>query len=372
MVRPKVTKGPKGKGKAARQASPAQEAMLESPGPARGRSRRQAAGGRLAPQSERPSPLPFQGFPEEDIIDLNVPTDEEAALLSELEDLQTIRSQQKQQESQVARQERCSQLRKKIQDLKGEVTAASTRASPAQLPAQPTPGPAPTPSGSAAPWEDWTPGPSSQQDGPTGNHPGVPLAPRPLRSGLLARSTDRVRFPQVWPHVALQGDEDLQGLAFSDLDFRLLVAGELERVTEPGVSEDERQGRLRLLKQLTYLNGHHQWDIVKKVFSAVLRKIELGILHWGSCFLNDIQWILSKHTITHHTRTHQPKHQAQPAIRNPNTPIYCLQFNRGQCQHDQAHQGTYNGKQVWLQHICSKCLRKNGTTHRHSARDCAV
>jgi hypothetical protein len=134
--------------------------------------------------------------------------------------------------------------------------------------------------------------------------------------------------------------------------------------TSQDIQEGERAGRLRLLKQLAFLNGSHQWDIIKKIYIAIVRKFELGSLHWGSCFLNDIQWILTKNTVTQPTR----KYTKAPAS-NHNIPLYCKDFNRGACTFKEAH---YNirGKQEWLQHICSKCLCKNQQHAMHSASEC--
>jgi hypothetical protein len=140
----------------------------------------------------------------------------------------------------------------------------------------------------------------------------------------VAKATDYVKFPQTWPHVALQDDFSNQSLEFNDLDFRLFVAGELEIATSQDIQEGERAGRLRLLKQLAYLNGAHQWDIIKKIYVAIVRKIELGSLHWGSCFLNDIQWILTKHTVTSHP---QPSRNINTAQAQPRSiPLYCIEF----------------------------------------------
>jgi hypothetical protein len=190
---------------------------------------------------------------------------------------------------------------------------------------------------------------------------------RAPRSGLVAKATDLVRYPQTWPHVALQDDFSNQALQFNHLDFRLFVAGELEIATSPDILECERTGRLRLLKQLAYLHGAHQWDIIRKIYIAVVRKIELGSLHWGSCFLNDIQWILTKHTFTQPTRSQQTV--TVPSGPDTTTHIYCTDFNRGSCAFSESHHGMFRGRREWLLHACSKCLRKN-ITAAHPSREC--
>ena len=195
-----------------------------------------------------------------------------------------------------------------------------------------------------------------------------PPAPRPVKSGLVARSTDQVRFPQTWPHVALQDDLFNQGVEFKDLDFRLFVAGELEIITSPDISDRERSGRLQLLKQLTYLNGVHQWEILRNIYLSVVRKIELGSLHWGSGFMHDIQWVLTKHTVTQPARPGRTPKTASST--NDNRNLYCLEYNKGKCTFREGHYSNISGKQEWVKHFCSSCYRKRGIIAEHPRTDC--
>ena len=79
---------------------------------------------------------------------------------------------------------------------------------------------------------------------------------KPKKSGITSKAWDKVEEPQLRPHVALLG-EGVNGHqpSFSELDFRLFIAGELEIVTSVKTSEAEKIGRLHLLKQLAYLCG---------------------------------------------------------------------------------------------------------------------
>ena len=51
--------------------------------------------------------------------------------------------------------------------------------------------------------------------------------------------------------------------SFSELDFRLFVAAELEIVTSAKTSEAEKTGRVHLLKQLAYLCGRYSFESLK-------------------------------------------------------------------------------------------------------------
>lgn len=289
--------------------------------------------------------------------------------MAELQDLQQAKASQEQLLLKAARAERCLHLRQQIQSLKNQIQAVQSQRAAAVPPTQVPPPVAQPQVPPADEWEDldWDLESRPQTSAAMGKALSQPPARTP-RSGLVAKATDVVRFPQTWPHVALQDDFSNQSLEFNDLDFRLFVAGELEIATSSDIQECERAGRLRLLKQLAYLHGAHQWEIIRKIYIAVVRKIELGSLHWGSCFLNDIQWILTKHTITHHPRTRQPAPSARP---QSSVPLYCIAFNRGKCTFKEAHYTQIRGKQEWVLHICSKCLRLSNQQNPHSQMDCS-
>ena len=82
----------------------------------------------------------------------------------------------------------------------------------------------------------------------------------------------------------LQDELVIKELSFNDLDFCLFTTGELEIITNGYISELEKQSRLELLKQFTYFNGSYPWSVLKNVYIAILRKIELGHKTWNSNF----------------------------------------------------------------------------------------
>lgn len=68
-------------------------------------------------------------------------------------------------------------------------------------------------------------------------------------SGINAKASDKVRHPQKWPHAHLQYEHVNKQVKYDELDFKLFIAGELEIISEDGISSTERQGRLQLLKK---------------------------------------------------------------------------------------------------------------------------
>ena len=88
-----------------------------------------------------------------------------------------------------------------------------------------------------------------------------------------------MRFPQAWPHAALQNELANNNLAFKDLDIRLFIAGKLEIITADDTPSVERKGRLQLLKQLAYLQGTYSWDILKNPQNRAWTHTLEGFIH---------------------------------------------------------------------------------------------
>ena len=76
-----------------------------------------------------------------------------------------------------------------------------------------------------------------------------------ILKNLKAKSSDKVKAPQKWPHAHLQYEFVNKEVKFEDLDYRLFIAGELEVISESSISSSERQGRINLLKKIVYYTG---------------------------------------------------------------------------------------------------------------------
>lgn len=100
------------------------------------------------------------------------------------------------------------------------------------------------------------------------------------RSGIKAKASDRVKFPQKWPHAHLQYVHVSKHVKFEDLDFKLFVAGELEIISEASLPKSERKGRLNLLKKIVYYIGTYDFKGLREFYAAWLREIELGHKTW--------------------------------------------------------------------------------------------
>ena len=67
--------------------------------------------------------------------------------------------------------------------------------------------------------------------------------------GINAKSSDKVKDPQQWPHAYLQYEFVNKQVKFDELDFKLFLAGEISIIAADDLSETERKGRLELLKK---------------------------------------------------------------------------------------------------------------------------
>lgn len=98
-----------------------------------------------------------------------------------------------------------------------------------------------------------------------------------LKSGLYKKSSDTVRFPQIWPHSALQYEYVSESVSFMSLDIKMFVAGELEVVLSKRISASEKLGRLKLLKKIMYFANIYEWKALLKFYAAWVRRIEIGL-----------------------------------------------------------------------------------------------
>ena len=196
----------------------------------------------------------------------------------------------------------------------------------------------------------------------------------PLQSGILAKATDTVKYPQDWPHIALQSDKAGGCYSFQDLDTKMFVTGELELISRLYVSDIERDGRIQLLKSLMYLSQVYDWKTILRLYTEVVSGIEQGLLTWSSQFDVTIGRSLqrqgprsgSRVTLTKNT-VPQKKSGYKPR------PTYCKEYQNASCPFtEEKHWGTVNGERMQVEHICASCLirRKEVAGHSENSTDC--
>ena len=93
------------------------------------------------------------------------------------------------------------------------------------------------------------------------------------KSGIKAKSSDKVKSPQKWPHAYLQFEYVNKQVKFDELDYRMFIAGELEVISEADLSRTERNGRISLLKKIVYYSSTYDFKGLKAFYAAWLREI---------------------------------------------------------------------------------------------------
>ena len=96
-----------------------------------------------------------------------------------------------------------------------------------------------------------------------------------LKSGLHQKSADSVKFPQIWPHAALQFEFVSESVSFMSLDVKMFVAGELEIIMSKQIWVSEKLGRLRLLKKIMYFLTLYKWKALLQFYRLGLGELKL-------------------------------------------------------------------------------------------------
>ena len=104
---------------------------------------------------------------------------------------------------------------------------------------------------------------------------------KPKKSGINAKSSDKVKDPQRWPHAYLQYEFVNKQVKFDELDFKLFLAGEISIIAADDLSESERKGRLDLLKKIIYYSNTYEFKGLKAFYAAWLREIKLKKKSWS-------------------------------------------------------------------------------------------
>jgi len=210
--------------------------------------------------------------------------------------------------------------------------------------------------------------------------PSIPKQGKPIQSGMVAKPTDTVIFPQNWPHITLKCDRAGGAYTFQELDWKQFVTGELELLSSYRISPDEHEGRIRLLKQLMQLSQAYEWQAIKMLYTEVVSQIEQGLIVWGSSFEATLHWALAQYNNNHSDNGGNRQNARAPSGKQSNRksssksrPTYCKEYQTNACSSsDDKHWGMVNGERMMVEHICAACLmrRKEVAHHNEMSGDC--
>ena len=140
--------------------------------------------------------------------------------------------------------------------------------------------------------------------------------------------------------------------------------GELEIITSGEISEQEKSGRLNLLKKITYYSNIYNWKGLLAFNAAWLRKIELGQKTWRDDPACIEVPILSQHVIQASRNTGSGASYKS----SKDEPFWsCTLFNRNRCTNtNSSHQITFRGQTKIVHHVCAICYKRVGNKLFHT------
>ena len=185
-------------------------------------------------------------------------------------------------------------------------------------------------------------------------------------SGINAKASDRVKYPQRWPQSHLQFEYVNKQMKFEDLDFKLFVAGELEIIACVDVYAVEKAGRLELLRKIAYYYGTYEFAGLKSFYAAWLREIELGKKKWSDDSQQIETAILSKYVLKNKAASNFKKDTSSNFNNSMEERVwFCSEFQRNKCLHKNNHLCVIKGKQRMATHICASCWLKDRKKMEH-------
>ena len=188
------------------------------------------------------------------------------------------------------------------------------------------------------------------------------------KSGIRAKASDTVRFPQKYLQAYLKYEFTSSNLSFQSLEMNLFCAGELEIIGNAKIKEVERSGRINLLKKIMYLNTSYDFKTLKSYYAACLNEIEIGHKTWKVDFQHIESAILSKHVPKQSLFPKKQQFKTKEDSGNKKSEEkmwFCALYNRNKCPQKSSHTETKFGRLRFAHHVCATCWQKDGKKLEH-------
>ena len=179
------------------------------------------------------------------------------------------------------------------------------------------------------------------------------------KSGLYKKSSDTVKFPQIWPHSALQFEYVSESVSFMSLGIKMFVVGDLEVILSKRIGASEKLGRLKLLKKMMYFANIYEWKALLKFYAAWVRGIEIGLSKWSdnSSEIETPMLACFPHKNRNLSRKELPK--AQDLV------WWCPDYNKQACSLSSSHQKVIKSQTRSVRHLCSVCYKNDKAKLEH-------
>ena len=203
--------------------------------------------------------------------------------------------------------------------------------------------------------------------------------------------TNNVKWPNqhLGPRYNNYGKSNTK---FQQLDFRTLVAGELNICCGRDVSESERSARLKMLGDIVFNSAYYQWPAILKLHAAVLAEIESGNMRWGDEYSKLEQQMLMPFPVNRNKRNGNGdkgglnsvasssgtngngnrRAQREESSHSEERVVYCGDYQHRNCNNTGNHSGQFYGQNAQLQHICAVCWKRDRVkaVHPTVSTDC--
>ena len=194
-----------------------------------------------------------------------------------------------------------------------------------------------------------------------------------LISGKCAKADEYdIKIVVKYTHEKLDS-RHVKDKKFDELDFNLLIAGELEIADLLVVESLERKERVQIAKTLCYHKNYLNDNDLREGYDTIMKQVEQGKITWGDNLAGRLHEhldyranVIMRNKIAQQERSSKVEPKKATPDRNPTGPenttkeriIYCLEYNQGSCPHADNHEGRFNNKKVVKFHICRRCHRE--------------
>ena len=205
-----------------------------------------------------------------------------------------------------------------------------------------------------------------------------------LKSGKCA-IPDKVDIKKVvkFPHERLDS-RHVQTKVFDKLPFNLLIAGEMETISAPNITEQEAKARVEIAKTMCYHKNYLDDGEIRNGYDDIMKQVEQGAESWGPRLASKLHdYYVFRANVNLRTKMEeenytkverkQSKTERKEETENKGETeriVYCQDYNKKTCIHTDHHKGRFMGKKTTKWHLCSKCLNV-GEKRSHPSIECA-
>ena len=189
-------------------------------------------------------------------------------------------------------------------------------------------------------------------------------AKRKLQSGILVKSSHKVKFEVDWAHHWLGKEFEMNPVPFNQLKLSNYMTGESDILLHCDKPEELR-ARLKLMRRIGYWTSKYDWPAARNVYAAIMKGIETGRESWNFDLRDYEDMLITSNRLS----VVQPREQ-----RKSRETYFCGRYQKGECNLDSPHYARIGleALEKLVHHVCSTCLIRDGKrlTHQNGAQNC--